>query len=72
MGTITTKRTTMTTSGFNHVIITLLGFGTKSHEFAVLIKNKMKDVTDIAIIDRMILQQLTADEVDGKGKQTLL
>jgi hypothetical protein len=67
MGKKTTQKTTMTTNGFDHVIFTLFGFGTKSHEYAVLTKNKMKDVSDISILDRSILQQLSADKFNDKG-----
>jgi hypothetical protein len=67
MGKKTSRKITIATNGFNHVIITLLGFGTKSHDYAVLTKNKMKDVMDIAILDRSILQELTADKFDDKG-----
>jgi hypothetical protein len=39
MGKKITRKTTMTTNGFDHGIVTLLGFETKSPEYAVLTKN---------------------------------
>jgi hypothetical protein len=58
----------MTSNEWDYIVITLLGFTTQSHEYKVLIQNKICDIVDIITMDKEILLKLTADDEDDKGK----
>jgi hypothetical protein len=57
----------MTYIAFDFVVITLLEFTTKSHEYKVLVENGIQTVIDIGILDCDMLSNFVADTINEDG-----
>jgi hypothetical protein len=62
-----TRRTTMKNDAYEHVLINLMGFNSKSHTYKVLYDTCVTDIEGITSLTEAEISKLRAHELDDKG-----